>query len=187
MSHHDWENMREIAAQQRGFKGSGFWPEYPKERLQADGLHYDRIARIHHPSIAAKMVEHEALNEGSGFFKSLKHVMRIGVKGYDKLKSFIDPLLKHRDALESLPFIGGHAKRALDVAQFATTKLDPFVQSGKHLLNLNPTATSKPVVVDKANEVQSRKERLAAQQKRVNDIVKNVNQDQREQRETLFL
>ena len=139
----EWEMMREAAGRQIGLPRSPMWHAMPREGLQAPEHQYMKVAEVHHPAIAAKLMEHEALQNGGGFFSAMKHVLGIAVKGFNGFKKIMKPVLQNKDLLKELPVIGQYVQpgaafleKAFDIGDIAASGIEkltggtqPFQQS----------------------------------------------------------
>ena len=142
MNNPEWELMRETAGRQLGMVRSPMYHESIVEPLQTSPEHYMKIAEIHHPTVAAKMLEHEALTNGSGFFSAMKHTLGIAARGWGSFKRLMKPILRNKDILQELPVIGQYVKpgaqfleKAFQISDVAAAAVDkigsiaqPFLQ-----------------------------------------------------------
>lgn len=78
MHQHDWEAMRETAAQNLGHAPSAMWGGIPSDAFKGPAHHMMSVAKAHSPHVAAKLLEaeHAQVGEGGGFSEALLHVMK---------------------------------------------------------------------------------------------------------------
>jgi len=146
MGPHGWEMMREVAAQQSGFNNSQMWPKFKKEPLESPMHNYEKIMRAHSPVIAAKMLENEhSSGKGSGFFKALHHVMRMGVKGFGLVRGIVKKVMSAAELLKQMPIIGGFAEKVGKKAQSIDKTLGLVGKIGGEAARIGSKFTSAPL------------------------------------------
>lgn len=117
MKPHEWEYMRELSAQQTGFRPSSMWPKFPKEPMESSRHQYERIMRAHHPTIAAKQLENEHMSQkGSGFFSAIRHIARKAVKFLPTVIKWTSRFMQAAEIAKQMPVIGEFADKAGRVA-----------------------------------------------------------------------
>lgn len=111
MHQHDWEALRETAAQNLGHAPSAMWGAIPSDPFGGSNHHMMSVAKAHSPHIAAKLLEaeHAQVGSGGGFSGALTHVM--GALGDHFAGKTSDSFTKHtgirvgkRGASEASPF-----------------------------------------------------------------------------------
>jgi hypothetical protein len=164
MSNHDWENMRETAAKVRGYKHSNMWHSIKQGGdmgMKAPAMHYERIIGANHPSIAAKMVEHEfESGNGGGLFDALNHSMKLAVNSYPEIRKMVEPILSNEQLQKAMPAIGQYAQPTV---KFLDRVLKMGAAQNRHPIRSNelvPEGTGAGPEVEPRNDLPLQQERI---------------------------